>query len=1265
MNRNAIVLIALLSSAAPAWAQVIVPAAPTVPAIPIDSDEPPDEAAIMALPPEVREKVLQGRASGEAGPLGKSAESPRMKKLRALTFDRRPSAILKTWATPLPVAPAKDFVGPLSPDQKDTIDVEVETYQRFVVLSQWAEAKKYLKGLPEAEGTATYKQLLQVLSVPQMGRPQMPPMDMSVGMAMGMVNPGMAMQFMERNAFTAEDVVGLAAAAPQPLEKEQIAQLSGILRQAISAGTVVEVAVARLRAEVAKPEHAALTRRQAAQLLVAAGSAAEIGEFLPDLARAEKDNDCEALNLIARYAIALHAKDKKPSHLEDAWLATQAALLAPNSSKEDKEESLRRAVEIAPKIREGLGQAWLEASFTQSPQRGMEILATLGTALSQNLATNLMNAEPRLKTLQLQKAAVSALLKAAPDRAKDWRTTLTLLANNWMREGELSHQYAKTTSLGGRITRDPYGNMYYMDEDFYPYGMPQQRNQPAFISISDVLENRPDDAWLTLVADDLRPKLAAVYAQLYLKVNEEAKAFPYIEHLATSHPQKAKELVNEFIRVWTENHDPNGPRRRTNPYMFMYGFERRSEGIPLTRSKQERNLADLGDWVARLRKLPLGDLDEELLAKAFTTCHSTAEVYRLELVQSVFGPLETIKPKTLAQLAQQMRENLGGVWRSPKVQQDKKTNRRPKDIQAEVLRGYEVARNTVDNAKGKFPTDWSLQLALAALMQDETAYRQEVAKDSNFAASRKEAMTAFAKAAELYAAKVRDLPEEEQSIRVYEQWLYASLGAADLDHVDEHKQPDLRQPALIRAAILALPGDLAEKHMSRFANSLFTHMSSVNPAVKFRYLRSGFEIVGDHKQAIEARKIFEYYRDLVSELKLDATIDGSDVVGHGQPFGVFVNLRHTREIERESGGFGRYLQNQSNMFFSYNYGRPTADYRDKFQVAATDALKEHFEVHSITFQTENVNSRATNQYGWRTTPYAYVLLKARGPHVDKLPPLHMDLDFLDTSGYVVLPIESPAVPLDAKLQNASARPARKIQVTQILDERQADKGKLVLEVKASSLGLVPELDQLLTLQSAGFDRVKVDAQPLAVAKFDQDADDIAVVSERNWMISYEAKATLAERPKSFEFGTKKMDDVELAYQRYQDADLTNAQPVIALEREYGKPSRSRLWWTLAGIGALLAAVGAMIFAGRRRKPIESEEWSVPEPLTPFTVLGLLRRLGQDGHIKDTQWLDLQESIRTLEHAYFANGSTDGPNLREAAQFWMNQARLARKAKSLS
>src|SRR5262249_32493717 len=149
---------------------------------------------------------------------------------------------------------------------------------------------------------------------------------------------------------------------------------------------------------------------------------------------------------------------------------------------------------------------------------------------------------------------------------------------------------------------------------------------------------------------------------------------------------------------------------------------------------------------------------------------------------------------------------------------------------------------------------------------------------------------------------------------------------------------------------------------------------------------------------------------------------------------------HTRDIERESGGFGRYLQNQNSMPYAYNYGRPNADYRDRFEAAARAALKEHFEVISVTFQDDKVTSLADRAFGGRYTPYADIPLRPGGPQVDKTPPLRIDLDFLDTSGFMILPVESPAVPIDCHDPAGDPRPLEKLTVTQTLDERQADKG---------------------------------------------------------------------------------------------------------------------------------------------------------------------------------------------------------------------------------
>src|SRR5207244_13467406 len=114
---------------------------------------------------------------------------------------------------------------------------------------------------------------------------------------------------------------------------------------------------------------------------------------------------------------------------------------------------------------------------------------------------------------------------------------------------------------------------------------------------------------------------------------------------------------------------------------------------------------------------------------------------------------------------------------------------------------------------------------------------------------------------------------------------------------------------------------------------------------------------------------------------------------------------------------------------------------------------------------------------------------------------------------------------------AEPRPARKLHVTQTLDERQADQGKLILEVKATALGLVPDLDRILTLAPEGFETVKTDDQGVSVSKFEPESDPLAVGSERTWLVTLKARPDQG-RPERFQFGKARADDAEMDYRRY-------------------------------------------------------------------------------------------------------------------------------------
>ena len=1257
---------------APVRVQRIVPATPVaVPATPA----PQDPAAQPAQPGqdappaggEEPEELTEEQKQAAEEAAAEAEKQKRLGKIPSFHFDRRPSAILDAWSTPpaeeqeaeeeeQPVEGAGEATEGTEEGEQaeegetaaeaepepDPFDVELEALGLNLTLGHWPSVREYLASQDEEVGKALYARILTVLKTPP---PQQGPQ---------VVN-GVRLQptHLEKYVVSFEDVLGLASAAPHELDQESIQSLSALLRLSLASGHVIEAFLAHLRAQADLPEEERiLTDREAAKILMGAGRAVEAGEFLPDVETATGDEDHEALNMLSRHLLARYAEDKKTAHLEQAWHVTQAIFASDEVEEEQKDEALKRAVELAPKIRDELGLTWLEESFTSEARRGMDIVAAIGSASARGIQHHPRDAAFRLKGLELQKTAVEALLAAAPDRATEWRASLGLLAANWLSEAIYSYQFDQSTSRGPQIQRDSYGNIYYIGNTYR-----RQNNLPTAIPTGEILDVMPAGEWLDLVDPGARPKFDMVSAQLLLKVNEEDAAFPYIEQLARTHPDQAKDLVEEFLRVWTNNHDPNASRRYTNTYMFMFGFERRAEGIPLTRSKQERNLAELSEWVRRLRALPIEDPDEELLVRAFTKCHSTAEVYRLEAIESVFGDIEQLEPETLAELAQQMRTNLATVWRQPAEQKNKNTRRRQGDLRAEVLRGYSVAAEVISNALADHPDEWSLQLAGASIAFDENNYRRELKAESDFTEKRASAFAEFRRAADSYAAVVEDLPEEEESTRVYELWFYASLGACDLGDIDHEKSPDPTQAAHIRAAIEALPGEAATRHMDRFANLLFTRMSALSPAVKYRYLRSGFEIVGDdNKAAFEARKVFDYYRDLVTEIQLETIIDGRDVVGHEEPFGLFVNIRHTKEIERESGGFGRYLQNQNtSTSFTYNYGRPTEDYRDKFEEAARQSLQEHFEVLSVTFENEDVTSSAVEEYGWRRTPYAYLLLQPRGPQIDTIPSLRLDLDFLDTSGYAVLPVESPAIPIDAAAPRGEPRPVTNLQVTQTLDERQAREGKLILEVQASARGLVPDLDAIVDLEPEGFEIESVEDTGVAVSRFDEESDDPAVVSERGWMVTMRA-ADEDSQPASFRFASALADDTQLVFQRYADADLLEVGPEIDFDETYGE--RSYAW--LLGV-ALLAAlgIGAAVTWRRMadRTPVATEGGlAIPENLTPFTVLGFLQEVREQGRLSPDSERELAQSIERIEASYFRNGSGAEVDLREVAEDWMRRSR---------
>jgi hypothetical protein len=342
------------------------------------------------------------------------------------------------------------------------------------------------------------------------------------------------------------------------------------------------------------------------------------------------------------------------------------------------------------------------------------------------------------------------------------------------------------------------------------------------------------------------------------------------------------------------------------------------------------------------------------------------------------------------------------------------------------------------------------------------------------------------------------------------------------------------------------------------------------------------------------------------------------------------------------------------MMYAYNYGRPLENYRDKFRDAAIQSLNDHFEVLSVTFQAEDVTSRAIpGEYGWRTTPYAYILLKARTEAVDKLPPMRLDLDFLDTSGYVVLPIESPPLPLDCAGE-ATARPLDNLQITQTLDERQSKDGKLILEVKATGHGLIPDLADIADLNFPGFKTESVQDDGISISRFDPESRENKVLSERLWLITLLADETGEAAPAEFTFATA-TGDAKMTYQRYVDADLQDVAATISLEEQYGETSYAWVWWLVGGVCGL-GLVGFFSFrALNRPKEHAASRFQMPERISPFSVVSLLRDIERNNGLDDPAREELQSCIVQIERSYFGRDESESTDLHEVASHWVQKS----------
>ena len=1122
----------------------------------------------------------------------------------------------------------------------------VEKFKRAVTLSHWTVCQSAIDELTEENRILAYRHLLKGLNASPRQTPPKP------------VDGQPVVKLALRNHYDLSDVVQVADICPAEPELEDVRGLASLLRQVSSEHSFFKEFLKNLDEGIRWfGGEAAEKRERAAQLLIEAGRPLDSEPFLPEMSVALESGQTGLLDLLARLKEAIHARDGDKELLLDAWKINMAILTQPEPEEEPakaiRQSALTRALDLSLRIEDETTNEWLAGLLENDVKAAREVFTAIGAQVVESRP--MRNPEPRRRRLELQHRAVEILFEKAPNLTSEWKDILNLMALNWLHEATQTERYDTSVSRGPSMNFDSYGNVYYSSTP-----APRNNNLPTPIQAGDILKVAPSVDWQKFVGSGVRPGFAAVLAQLHLKVKELDEAFPYIKEVCEQYPESGEQLVNSYINVWIENNDPNSDLNRRSSYMYIYGYNRRQDAIPLTRSKQERSHEDLSERVTLLKQLPVDELDESLLMRAFTVTHSVAEVYKIEDLEKVFGDISSLKASTLASLVQTMRRNLAGVWRQPQTQKTSETGRSDAELQAEIFRGYEVANEVLNRGLTRFPESWELHLARATMLFDENTYRYELTRDTQFSQRRTDAFEEFKGAEALYRQALPDLKQQDESDDPYTIWFYAALGASELAALRDFHQPAPAQIDLIRERIAALPGEAAERHIARFSNALATRMTQVKAELKHRYLQYGLQIAGDHEKAAQAAKQFEYYGDLVREIRLHAHLDGPSEVGHKEPFGLFIDIRHTKEVEREAGGFQKYLQNQNaSGFYYYNYGRPNEDYRDKFETALRESLTDHFEVLSVTFHSEKIQSQGDAEEGWRKTPYAYVLMRAVGPEVDMIPPVQMDLDFNDNSGYVVLPIASAKIPINARPEKPSARVFRNLEIAQSLDERESETGMISLEVRAKAHGLIPDLEDILDLNPREFSTESIEDGGVSITQVDPNDPENAAVSERLWTVLLKPREGLNRYPTHFQFGTSKIDGAEMLFQKYEDADLAEVPSEVRIQQKYGEGTPA---WAVALIfGAILAAGFIVYWLLRPRNLPEvagPRGFDMPSEINPFTIVALLQKIRSSGMVSPDRQNDLEKDIHNLELKYFRIADVHQPDpaeLRHLAETWIQNA----------
>ncbi|MCX6856749.1 MAG: hypothetical protein NTV80_17810 [Verrucomicrobia bacterium] len=1024
-----------------------------------------------------------------------------------------------------------------------------------------------------------------------------------------------------------DDIIGLSEAAPAELTNDNVRRLGQLLGIAVPMSEIFWL-TDRFQKGTGQFGGTDPAKRLLAARVLMAGNFRDLArDYLPGNDAITQIADEGVRNELMNFVATQEQREStQRSEVQKIWDENIRELLAPATGKNRNSEQ-QRAISNLSKVITQVPPGTLAPVFTELVKTNPETAMKLLTALARKIQND-RNGEVLTRTTNITvQANVAALLcDLVKPGEQPWTQVIELMADVWASEAENTFTQKSATS-----------------------------NQQKFILPEDLMPHAPTGKWAAALTASSRDRMDVAISRLILTGANFDQAAERIVEIGKRSARAGAALAEDFLGVWAKTHNPQIPEQLRRKFNLPDDAR-----IPVTPIMMEKNIESLARMMALFRQAGIAPADYSKVVEAFDLAYSNAETYRTTHIEKVFGPMDKMDEPLFFLILSRMSKNLGERWRKMDVQTAGMTQRDEQQTLDLVREGYGTALKLIDGwIADHGDSSRALTLAGTLLVEwgDFEYFQELVASDSRmrmvgYKEKNLQAQDYFNRGAVAYGKQVAKLAPDDYSVDAYLGWFNGLLGISSNGQINLSKAMNRAALTRIREHLVALPGKASKAHISMFAkivnDRLADEKDPLHEDLKYRYLASSLVITKDDPFTLGAQK-----------------------------------LVHTEAMGR-AAHFGQYLTNDANAGLVKQQKKPSAlvkkmraaqGPRDELELNITEALAPFFDIKSITFATPDIKPRPTAQAGWDETVLAYLHVRAKDASVDKIPPVQLELKFVDLSGPITIPAESAETVIKVATDKIEPRPANNIEITQTLDNRQLNiNGALTLEVKATASGLVPELEQLLDMKAANAIAVK-NVNPhegLQITELNTWADQVAPKSERVWTISLDGDQVRAsETPITFSFPQPKAKDAKVVNESYTDMNLTTLkEPVVQVGRTMTAKEVAivaakspYLWPSIIG-GAVLALALILWLAlrgkGKIERPLRARDvFTMPKEVDGFAVVALLRRLCSSPlvKLKETQQSELQTDLKRVEAACFGSsaGAMSETDLRAIASKWLRSA----------